>query len=283
MAAQSLERKMKDLETLTVVTDRGVALITLNRPERLNAINQTMMTETHRILDELIGDDTVAAIVVTGAGRAFSSGMDLKDDAAVKTEGVAGWRDRLSKDLDYLLRFWDCPKPTIAAVHGFCLAAGCELAMCCDVTIAEEGTHFGEPELLFGSVITAMMMPWLTGPKIAKELLLSADDRVTAERAERIGLVNRVVPPGQHVEAALALGRRMATMDAEAVRLTKEAINRTFEIAGLKEAFRANLDLAIQIESMETPSRAAFKDIARREGLKAALAWRNARVGPCDP
>jgi enoyl-CoA hydratase len=274
---------MKGLETLTVVVDRGVALITLNRPERLNAINQTMMAETHRVLDELIDDDKVAAIVVCGAGRAFSSGMDLKDDAAGKTDGVAGWRDRLSKDLDYLLRFWDCPKPTIAAVHGFCLAAGCELAMCCDVTIAEEGAHFGEPELLFGSVITAMMMPWLTGPKIAKELLLSADDRITAERAERIGLVNRVVPAGQHLEAALALGRRIAAMDPEAVRLTKESINRTFEIAGLKEAFRANLDLAIQIESMETPSRATFKDIARRDGLKAALRWRNARVGPGDP
>jgi enoyl-CoA hydratase len=177
-----------------------------------------------------------------------------------------------------LLRFWDHPKPTIAAVHGFCLAAGCELALCCDVTIAEEGTLFGEPELLFGSVITAMMMPWLTGPKIAKELLLSADDRVTAERAERIGLVNRVVPAGRHVEEATALARRMATMDGDAVRLTKEAINRTFEISGLKEALRANLDLAIQIESMETPSRATFKEITRQQGLKAALAWRNARV-----
>jgi enoyl-CoA hydratase len=269
---------MSKLKTLKVRKDRGVAIVTLNRPERLNAINHAMIAEMHGTLDKLAADASVGAVVLTGAGRAFSSGMDLKDDAAGGIGGVAGWRDRLCQDLDFLLRFWDHPKPTIAAVHGFCLAAGCELALCCDVTIAEEGTLFGEPELLFGSVITAMMMPWLTGPKIAKELLLSADDRVTAERAERIGLVNRVVPAGRHVEEAVALARRMATMDSDAVRLTKEAINRTFEIAGLKEALRANLDLAIQIESMETPSRAAFKDITRQQGLKAALAWRNARI-----
>ncbi len=274
---------MTALKTLTVTKDKGVALITLNRPDRLNAINHAMIAETHEVLDELAVDAKVAAVVVTGAGRAFSSGMDLKDDAAGAIKGVAGWRDRLGQDLDYLLRFWDYPKPTIAAVHGFCLAAGCELALCCDVTIAEEGSYFGEPELLFGSVITAMMMPWLTGPKIAKELLLSADDRITAERAERIGLINRVVPAGQHLEVALALAQRMATMDVDAVRLTKEAINRTFEIGGLKEALRVNLDLAVQIETLETPSRQTFKDITRRQGLKAALAWRNARVEESSP
>jgi enoyl-CoA hydratase len=274
---------MKVLTTLTVSKDRGAALITLNRPERLNAINHAMIADMHEVLDELAADPNVAAIVVSGAGRAFSSGMDLKDDAAGDIDGVAGWRNRLGQDLDFLLRFWDYPKPTIAAVHGYCLAAGCELALCCDVTIAEEGAYFGEPELLFGSVITAMMMPWLTGPKIAKELLLSADDRITAERAERLGLVNRVVPAGQHVKAALALAQRMASMDMDAVRLTKEAINRTFEIGGLKEALRANLDLAVQIETLQTPSRQAFKDITRRQGLKAALAWRNARVEGNSP
>jgi len=256
----------------------GVAHIILNRPECLNAINALMIGEINGVLDELESDDSVGAIVLSGAGRAFSSGMDLKEDAAEGQRDADGWRDVLSRHLDFLLRFWDYPKPTIAAVHGYCLAAGCELAMCCDITIAEEGTLMGEPELLFGSVITAMMMPWLTGPKIAKELLLSGDDQVTAARAERIGLVNHVAPPGGHIAEAMVLARRMAAIDPAALRLTKEAINRTFDIMGMKSALKANLDMAVQIESLDTPSRRTFRELVKREGMAAALKWRGERL-----
>ena len=176
------------------------------------------------------------------------------------------------------MRFWDSPKPTIAVAHGFCLAAACELAMACDLTIAEEGTFFGEPELKFGSVITAMIMPYVTGPKIAKELLLGADDRVTAERARDVGLVNHVVPAGEGLNKAMAMAEQMAVMDADAVRLTKQAINGAFDSMGLRQALQINLDLAIEIEATETPSRKTFKDIAVKDGLKAALAWRDARM-----
>ncbi len=274
----------EDLSLHTLLFERrdGVALITLNRPERLNAINRCMIAEMQRLLDAIAPDEGLGAVVITGAGRAFSSGMDLKDDAALGPSDVAGWRKTLQEDLDFLLRFWDFEKPTLAAVHGYCLAAACELAMCCDVTIAAEGTYLGEPELKFGSVITAMLMPWLTGPKLAKELLLSADDRIPAERAERIGLVNRVVPAGTHVEAALALAHKMATVDHDALKMTKEAINRSFDAMGFREALRTNLDLAIQLESLETPSRRKFKEITRRDGLKAAIAWRDARLRQGD-
>lgn len=265
-------------EIVTVARDGRIAVITLNRPERLNAIGRETIARVGASLDELEADDSIAVVILRGAGRAFSSGMDLKDDAAVEKDGVTAWRAVLEEDLAFLMRFWDFPKPTIAVVHGFCLAAACELAMCCDMTIAEEGTYFGEPELKFGSVITAMMMPWLTGPKIAKELLLSADDRVTAERALEIGLVNRVVPQGEGVSVATEIASRIAVMDDEAVQLTKQAINRAYETMGLKEALRANLDLAIEIEAMETPSRKQFKEITQAEGLKAALAWRDNRL-----
>lgn len=266
------------LETLLFERRNGVALITLNRPQRLNAINRRMIAEINQLLDAIALDDALGTVVLAGAGRAFSSGMDLKDDAAVGPSDISGWRKVLREDLDFLLRFWDFEKPTIAAVHGYCLAAACELAMCCDVTIAAEGTYLGEPELKFGSVITAMIMPWLTGPKLAKELLLSADDRITAERAERIGLINKVVPAGTHVDAAMDMARKIATLDGAAVSMTKEAINRSFEGMGFREALRANLDLAVQLESLETPSRRQFKEITRREGLQAAIAWRDRRL-----
>ena len=258
-----------------------VALITLDRPERLNAFSRDLMGETHVALDAVESDDALGAVVICGAGRAFSSGFDLKDDAVTETVGKDGWRSRLEREFEFIHRFWEFPKPTIAAVHGYCLAGGCELAMACDVTIAEVGCMLGEPELRFGSVIIDLMMPWLLGPKLTKELLLSGEDRISAERAERIGLVNRVVPEGEHVEQAMALAARMAALDSEAVRRTKSAINRTFEIMGMNEALRHGLETAIDIEALETPSRAEFKRIARERGLKAALAWRDSRLeGP---
>ena len=255
-----LERtRFRDLETIRFEPRGRVGLLTLDRPERLNAISARMMDEVESVLDAAAEDDDIGAVVVCGAGRAFCSGYDLKDDAATPSSNTEAWRARLERDLDFLLRFWNHPKPTVAAVHGHCLAGGCELAMSCDITIAEEGCLLGEPELKFGSVIVNMMMPWLVGPKLTKELLLSGDDTLSAERAERIGLVNRVVAKGTHVDEALALAARIAALDADAVVRTKAAINRGFEIMGLHEALRAGLDAAVEIESMETPSRAEFK------------------------
>ena len=271
-----------DLETIRFERRGRVALLTLDRPERLNAISARMMDEIESVLDTVAGDDGLGAVVVCGTGRAFCSGYDLKDDALAPPADEEAWRSRLERDLDFLLRFWNQPEPTIAAVHGYCLAGGCELAMSCDITIAEEGCRFGEPELKFGSVVVNMMMPWLIGPKLTKELLLSGDDRLDAERAERIGLVNRVVAKGTHVDEALALAARIAALDADAVVRTKAAINRGFEIMGLHGALRAGLDAAVEIESMETPSRAEFKRRVREQGLKAALAWRDARFGEAD-
>ena len=268
----------EDLETIRFEARGRVALITLDRPERLNAISTRMMDEVESVLDAVTDDDDFGAVVVCGAGRAFCSGYDLKDDAVTPPAHAEAWRTRLERDLDFLLRFWSLSKPTIAAVHGYCLAGGCELAMSCDITIAEEGCRFGEPELKFGSVIVNMMMPWLIGPKLTKELLLSGDDRLSAERAERIGLVNRVVAKGTHVDEALALAARIAALDADAVIRTKAAINRGFEIMGLHDALRAGLDAAVEIESMETPSRAEFKRRVREQGLRAALAWRDSRL-----
>ena len=274
MATMSLVR---DFETIRFEPRGRVVLLTLDRPARLTAISARMMDEIDAVLDAVTENDDLGAVVVHGAGRAFCSGYDLKDDAVTPSGDAQSWRARLARDLDFLLRFWNLPKPTIAAVHGYCLAGGCELAMSCDITIAEEGCRFGEPELKFGSVIVNMMMPWLVGPKLTKELLLCGDDQLSAERAERIGLVNRVVATGTHVEEALILAERIAALDADAVIRTKAAINRGFEIMGLHDALQAGLDAAVEIESMETPSRAEFRQRVRRQGLKAALAWRDAR------
>ncbi|WP_119459942.1 enoyl-CoA hydratase-related protein [Rhodospirillaceae bacterium SYSU D60014] len=266
-------------ETITYELRGAIGLLTLNRPERLNAISQQMIDELNDLLDAVEKDEAVRVLVVAGAGRAFCSGFDLKDGADTPKQGVADWRPVLQRDFDIIMRFWHLSRPTIAAVQGYCLAGGCELAMACDITIAAEGTRFGEPELRFGSGIVALLLPWLSGPKKAKELLLTGNDKVTAEEALEMGMINRVVPAGQELDASLAMARDIAVMDRAAVAMTKQAINRTYDAMGMREALNMALDVDVQIESMETPEGKMFAEISRRDGLKAAIAWRDARFG----
>ncbi len=259
------------------VAGGAVALITLNRPDRLNAMNKAMLEEMQAACDAAEADDSVRVVVLTGAGRAFSSGFDLKEQAADPLQGVEGWRPALRRDFDAIMRFWHLSKPTVAAVRGPALAGGCELALACDITVAAEDALFGEPELKFGAGIVVMLLPWMTGPKQAKEMLLTGTDRVTAEQALAMGLVNRVVPVGEEVETALALARQMAVMDPDLVRQTKRAINESYRLKGLDAALEAALAIDLEIEGAGTDDKRRFLEIARTEGLRAAIAWRDSR------
>jgi enoyl-CoA hydratase/carnithine racemase len=173
----------------------AVARLTFDRSERANALDGLMLDEIGRALDAAERDDAIRAVIVTGAGSAFSSGFDLKEQMERRPSGVAEWRPLLRKDFDTVMRFWRFPKPTIAAVRGACLAGACELALACDLTIAADDAFFGEPELKFGAGIVVMILPWIVGPKLAKEIILLGEDRIPAARAREIGMVNRVVQP----------------------------------------------------------------------------------------
>ncbi|HUH83446.1 MAG TPA: enoyl-CoA hydratase/isomerase family protein [Stellaceae bacterium] len=264
-------------ETIHYETRGPVALITLNRPERLNAMNAAMLRELNQAMDMAEASDAVRAIVLAGAGNGFCSGFDLKEQAEARPSGVKEWRPLLRRDFDTVMRFWHSPKPTVAAVEGPCLAGGCELAVACDITIAGESAVFGEPELRFGAGIVVMLLPWLVGPKRAKQLLLSGDDHLSARRAEAIGLVNEVVPAGAALARALAAADELTVIDAMALRETKRAINRTYEIMGMGKALEAALDIDLQIEGEGTDDKRQFLDIARLDGLRAAIRWRDAR------
>lgn len=261
----------------------AVARITLNRPERANALNQAMLTEIGQALDEAESNAAVRAIVVRGAGAAFSSGFDLKEQMERRPAGVAQWRPILRKDFDTVMRFWHCAKPTIAAVRGPCLAGACELALACDLTIAAEDAFFGEPELKFGAGIVVMILPWIVGPKIAKEIILTGADRIGAQRAYEIGMINRIVPASDLDDAALRLARHIAAIDPALVKDTKRAINRALQAQGMLEALEAALEIDLAIEGAGSPDKVQFMDIARRDGLKAALAWRDARFPKAAP
>jgi enoyl-CoA hydratase len=263
--------------TIMVETIGPVSRLTLARPERANALNAVMLHEIGAALDTIEQDDSVRVLVVSGAGGAFSSGFDLKEQMERRPSGVEAWRPILRKDFDTIMRFWHFPRPTIAAVRGPCLAGACELALACDITIASEDAFFGEPELKFGAGIVAMILPWIVGPKLAKEIILLGEDRIPAARARDIGMINRVVASGELEEAVLAMAHHIAAIDPNLVKDTKRAINRSFEARNMLDALEEGLAIDLAIEGAGSPDKRQFMEIARRDGLKAALAWRDAR------
>jgi enoyl-CoA hydratase len=268
---------MAKFQTIELQTGQPVAVLTLNRPQRLNAINKQMLGELQDALDIVEADGGVRVLVVKGAGGNFSSGFDLKEQMEAQPSGAAQWREILDRDFQAVKRFWSLQKPTIAAVNGYCLAGGCELALCCDITIAADDATFGEPELKFGAGIVVMILPWLVGPKRAKEILLTGADRIPAKEALDIGLINRIVPAADVESAAMAMAKHIAVIDPNLVQQTKRAINRQFEIMGLTEALDEALDIDLSIEGEGSADKKRFMEIARSDGLRAAIAWRDAR------
>ncbi len=268
-------------EPALLTDDLGpVRRLTLNRPAVLNALSFELVDRLSEALAAAAADDGVRVVVIRGAGRAFCAGYDLKEDAEQDRERPKDertYRGEFAYDVARMLEIFDHPKPVIAQVHGYCLAGGCDLMMMCDVAIASEDAMFGEPEIRFGSGVVTMVMPWLVGARKAKELLLTGEDRIPADEAARIGLVNRVVPLERLEEETLAFAMTVAKLDPVAISLTKRAINRSLEVAGFREAIWENVDLDVRIEVADVPEREEFSRIHRTEGLKAAIAWRDAR------
>jgi enoyl-CoA hydratase len=212
--------------------EERTALVRLNRPEQLNALNGQLMDELCAALEELDGDDAVRAIVVTGSERAFAAGADIGEMAnATPIEMLRG--NRIGQ--------WDrvrrIGKPVMAAVSGWCLGGGCELAMALDLIVASESAKFGQPEIKIGVIPGAGGTQRLTraiGKSRAMEMILTGEPMDAAEAHAR-GLVARVVPDGLLVEDALALAAQVAAKSPVAVRLAKEAVNAAYEM-GLTEA-----------------------------------------------
>ena len=253
----------------------AVAVISLNRPERLNAMDQAMLKELNQAAERAEQDDRIRAVVLTGAGNAFSSGFDLKAQAENTPQGVNEWRPVLRRNFDACMSFWHLAKPTVAAVHGPALAGACELSMACDITIADETAIFGEPELRFGAGIVVMLLPWMVGPKRAKEIILLGLDDISAREAKEMGLINRVVPKGEDLNTALSIAKKLSRIDSSLMAQTKQALNRSYAIMGMEEALEFALETDTQIEGEGMPTKAKFLQIARDQGLRAAITWRD--------
>ncbi|MFC7494186.1 MULTISPECIES: enoyl-CoA hydratase/isomerase family protein [unclassified Nocardioides] len=225
------------------VRDGDVALIHLNRPDRLNAVVPALTAGLAAALARAAREDA-RAVVLAGRGRAFCAGHDLKEPEPVETPVQTRARLEEIQDVTRLVRRF--PGPVVAAVHGYALGAGCEFALACDVVVATEDAQFGFPEVGVGLSVTggiSKLLPALVGWAKAKELLLLGD-RVTGAEAGRLGMVARVVPPGEHETTALGLARRLAERPPLALSLAKQVLDHGLD-ATLEDAMVREVDHAI--------------------------------------
>ncbi|MBJ8341127.1 enoyl-CoA hydratase [Antrihabitans sp. YC3-6] len=217
---------MTDFETILLERKGRVGVITLNRPKALNALNSQVLKDVVAALDELEGDAEVGAILLTGSERAFAAGADIKEMAPQTyidmygTDFFAGW-DRLA----------NARKPTIAAVAGYALGGGCEVAMMCDILIAADNAKFGQPEITLGvipGIGGSQRLTRAVGKAKAMDLILTGRN-MDAEEAERAGLVSRIVPADQLLDEALKAAEKIASMSLPVAMIAKEAVNRSYE------------------------------------------------------
>jgi enoyl-CoA hydratase len=265
-------------EPVLVTEDLGsVRRLTMNRARALNALNGELVSALSAAIAEAGEDDAVSVVILRGAGRAFCAGYDLNEDARGGVLDARHWHQELRSSTAKMLEIVDCPKPVIASVHSYCLAGGTDLMLACDLAVAANDAFFGYVDVRFGSGVVSMFLPWVVGVRKAKELLFTGEDRIPADEALRIGLVNRVVPRDRLDDETLALAQEIAKNEPFVIQTTKRAVNRAWDVAGFRLALEANTELDTMIETADLPARAEFRAITTERGLKEAIAWRDAR------
>ena len=241
-------------ENIIVETKGPVGIVTLNRPKAMNALNTAIVGEIGQALDGFEADDAIGCIVITGSEKAFAAGADIKEmqsktymDAYLQNFITDGWE-----------RITTCRKPVIAAVAGFALGGGCEVAMMCDFIIAADTARFGQPEITIGIIPGAggtQRLPRFVGKSKAMEMVLTGRMMDAAE-AERSGLVSRVVPAGDLLDEAVKTAKAIASLSRPAVMMAKESVNRAYEsslaegILFERRTFQSTFAIADQSEGM---------------------------------
>jgi enoyl-CoA hydratase len=247
-------------ENILLEKEGAVAVVTINRPKALNALNAAVLNELDQVFSGLAADSEVSVVILTGAGeKAFVAGADI---AFMQSLTALEAREFALLGQAVFNKIENLPQPVIAAVNGFALGGGCELAMACDIRYCADTARFGQPEVGLGvppGFAGTQRLPRLVGKGRAKELLYSAE-MIDAQEAYRIGLVNRVYPAAELLEAAKNMARKIASKGQVAVRLTKSAVNQGLEL----DAARA---MAYEAEVFAL----AFASVDQREGMSAFL------------
>ena len=247
----------------------GVRRITLNRPEKRNALNNRLRTEVFSTLEAHDRDPDVRVTIIRGAGPAFSSGYDLSADNTVdQPYHTAGGLGQWSRHVvDGWFRIWDLAKPVVAQVHGFCLAGGTELATACDLVYVADDAQIGYPPVRLMSPPDMQFHPWMMGMRQAMESMLTGDALSGREAAER-GWANRSYAPADLEAEVLAVAERVAKLPSELAAINKRSVHRAMEIMGLRAAIRAGTDL--QALAFQTAPSKAYMSRFRRDGASVS-------------
>src|SRR3984957_4513589 len=272
----SSDKQAKDTFVL-YETDERVSLITLDRADKLDAINTAVKEQLIAAFAQADADAATSVIVIRANGRSFSAGFDIGHSPDRGKEGGAAdpnvWDATLHRSLDFGLAPWSARKPVIASVQGHVLGGACELALMCDLTTPADDARFGEAGVLLPLVGPVMAMAWFVGLKRAGELLFFGDT-IDAKTALEFGMINRVVPAAELRAATLRYAKRLALASPEALRWGKRAINRGAEIAGLRAAIESGADALVSLYATQTEVGREFGQRVHDSGLKAALDWR---------
>jgi len=267
-------------ENILYEVSNRIARVTLNRPEKLNALSHALLEEYAAALVEAERDPDVGVVVVKAAGRAFCAGYDVggggSGDYANIRSKAPFLADRLSLQFldDKITTAWRLVKPVIAQVHGICVAGGNDIAGQCDIIIAAENATFGHPQIRRLGLTWMHMFPYKCGAQWSKILMFTGDS-ISGKEAERIGVVARAVPEDKLEEEVEKLAARIALVDPTLLAMNKLAVNRVFEEMGMRNAFNAANaydTIAHTAEAMQE-----FNRIAREQGLRSAL---EANEGP---
>jgi enoyl-CoA hydratase/carnithine racemase len=268
-------------DTLLYAVDDRVATITLNRPDRHNAFSLQLMDELAQAISEAEADDEVRVVILSGAGgKAFSSGYDMKETTAAPITTLPQMRARMQKDIHFTYSVWDCSKPVIALIDGFCLAGGLELAMCCDMRYCSEPSTFAALEARFSTGISTMIMPWLLGQR-ARALIYSGDT-IDAAEAYRLGLVDKVFSKESVQAEVRKIALRMSRVSLECLQANKRALNQTFETMGLRQAIEYSAETCTLMNFAGSEEKAKFMAIRKEQGLGPALKWRSEQFAPYE-
>jgi enoyl-CoA hydratase/carnithine racemase len=251
-----------------------ICRLTLNRPEKLNALSQKLLRELDQVMDEYDNDPEASVMIIRGQGRAFSAGYDLQGTQHPgATFTVTNDRIGLHRTIERWQRLWSLTKPTIAQVHGYCLAGATEFIGHCDIVFASEDAQFGHPAgRSLGILPTLSMWPVLMGPRKTKEYLFTGD-MMSAKEALEWHLVNRVFPREKLEEETLNYARRVAMVPTDLLMLHKAAVNRYLDVIGIRAAEQSSADLDCIAHQTETVKN--WMKASRDRGLKAALAERD--------
>jgi len=256
-----------------------VLWISLNHPAKMNCMGDDMLDVFCAIVDAIENDDSVSVIVVRGNGPCFSSGYDIsKAGESNRPNYAEGSRRFFKRRYAFIDRVWNSPKPFIASVHGYCLAAASDLANTCDVTIASDDAVFGYPAVRWGGHTHRLTYPWHMPFKKAKELMLTGD-RMSALEAERVGMVNKVVPRDKLEEETRAMAARMAMIPLSGLIVNKISMNYAYNVQGYQQA----MQYSFQMAETNLWRKNDFFEKVQGEGLTRALDWRDGKFGDRKP